>query len=220
MEKIVREYGQVLLGNVLFAGLDEEELVKALKFYKAERVSYRKRERIHAILAPLSRFGFVLNGAACAYQDDLKGKRVIVAKVQPGNTFGEAVCYLHTENSPVGVVASEDTELLWLSVNRLMFPVADALELNLKNRFIRLLAEHTLSLNQRVRVLERLTLREKLMAYFTEMSNGGCRFFTVPMNRDEMAAYTGANRSALSRELSNMKKEGLIDYHKNMFRIV
>ena len=35
-----------------------------------------------------------------------------------------------------------------------------------------------------------------------------------------MADYLGADRSALSAELSRMKKEGLIDYQKNSFRLL
>jgi Mn-dependent DtxR family transcriptional regulator len=35
-----------------------------------------------------------------------------------------------------------------------------------------------------------------------------------------MAEYLNVDRSALSRELSNMKKEGLIDYRKNRFIIL
>ena len=34
-----------------------------------------------------------------------------------------------------------------------------------------------------------------------------------------MAEYLNADRSALSRELSRMKKDGIIDYKKNMFTI-
>jgi CRP-like cAMP-binding protein len=52
------------------------------------------------------------------------------------------------------------------------------------------------------------------------MSNAKSRTFTVPFNRDDMAAFIGTNRSALSRELSRMKDEGLLDYYKNTFRLL
>ena len=35
-----------------------------------------------------------------------------------------------------------------------------------------------------------------------------------------MATYIGANRSAVSREMAAMKKEGLIDYHMNTVKIL
>lgn len=43
---------------------------------------------------------------------------------------------------------------------------------------------------------------------------------TIPFNRDELANYLSVDRSALSRELANMKKENIIDYHKNVFKLL
>ena len=34
-----------------------------------------------------------------------------------------------------------------------------------------------------------------------------------------MASFLGADRSALSRELSKLRQEGVLDYHRNHFRI-
>ena len=44
--------------------------------------------------------------------------------------------------------------------------------------------------------------------------------FTIPYNREELAKFLCVNRSALSHELSNMQKEGLIKYNKNKFEIL
>jgi CRP-like cAMP-binding protein len=41
--------------------------------------------------------------------------------------------------------------------------------------------------------------------------------FLVPYSREEMAAYLGAGRSALSRLLSQMAKKKLISYEKTFF---
>ena len=76
-------------------------------------------------------------------------------------------------------------------------------------------------MNNRIQVLSRLSLRGKLTAYFTELAAAqGSNEIRLPMNREDTAAYIGANRSALSRELAQMKAEGLIDYHKNQIRIL
>ena len=34
-----------------------------------------------------------------------------------------------------------------------------------------------------------------------------------------MADYLGTDRAALSRELSRMRREGVIDFYKNSFRV-
>ncbi|WP_349814387.1 helix-turn-helix domain-containing protein [Dubosiella newyorkensis] len=39
----------------------------------------------------------------------------------------------------------------------------------------------------------------------------------MPFNREQMASYLNVERSALSKELGKMKKEGLINFHRNRF---
>ena len=41
--------------------------------------------------------------------------------------------------------------------------------------------------------------------------------FQIPFDRQQMADYLNLDRSALSKELSRMKKEGILDFHKNEF---
>ena len=43
--------------------------------------------------------------------------------------------------------------------------------------------------------------------------------FSIPFSREEMAAFLCVNRSALSHELSLMRKEGLISFRKNEFTL-
>jgi CRP-like cAMP-binding protein len=40
---------------------------------------------------------------------------------------------------------------------------------------------------------------------------------TIPFNRTDLANYLDADRSALTRELSRMREDGLIDFEKNTF---
>lgn len=53
-----------------------------------------------------------------------------------------------------------------------------------------------------------------------EKEKQNVEIFDISYSRDEFAEYIGADRSALSRELSKMKKQNLIDYHKNSFKII
>lgn len=40
------------------------------------------------------------------------------------------------------------------------------------------------------------------------------------MTREELASYLAVDRAALSRTLGELKKEGIIDFHKNHFIIL
>ena len=76
-------------------------------------------------------------------------------------------------------------------------------------------------LHERIDCLLRPTIREKIRTYLWRVSRDQQkRTVPIPMNRNAMAEYLNVERSALSRELSYMKRDGIIDYHKNMFRLI
>ncbi|MCR5009796.1 MAG: Crp/Fnr family transcriptional regulator [Clostridia bacterium] len=82
------------------------------------------------------------------------------------------------------------------------------------------LAQKMLDMNDRVRVLLKHSLREKITA-FLELykEENGCGF-SVPLSREEMAEYLGCDRSALSRELARMSGDGIIEYNRNSFKVL
>ena len=210
-----------LRANPLFAGLNRVEFGRQLKVMKAEKAHSERGEMLQATGEPIRRFGIVLSGAVQVCVDDIEGNRMIMAEVAPGNSFAESLCFLRTKESPVYIFASEESELLWLSTAVLFSDPKDTFLSELLRRFTAALASKALTMNNRIQVLSRLSLRGKLTAYFTELAAAqGSDEIRLPMNREDTAAYIGANRSALSRELAKMREEGLIEYKKNQIRIL
>ena len=59
------------------------------------------------------------------------------------------------------------------------------------------------------------------MSYFSQLiSEQGSNKVVSPFDRQQLADYLNLDRSALSKELGKMKKDGLIEYHKNTFEIM
>ena len=62
--------------------------------------------------------------------------------------------------------------------------------------------------------------REKLLSFLSSCAqDSGSAVFSIPFDRQQLADYLAVERSAMSAELSRMKKDGLLDYHKNHFRL-
>ena len=210
-----------LRANPLFAGLSREDFFRQLKVMRAEKAFCGKNGMLQSAGAPIRRFGIVLSGAVQVCVDDIEGNRMIMAEVAPGISFAESLCFLKTRESPVYIFAAVDTEVLWLSTEALFSERADPFLTDLHRRFTAALAAKALSMNNRIQVLSRLSLRGKLTAYFTGLAAAqGSDVIRLPMNREDTAAYIGVNRSALSRELARMKADGLIEYRKNEVRIL
>lgn len=64
-------------------------------------------------------------------------------------------------------------------------------------------------------------IRAKVMTYLSsEYLKHESKNFSIPFDRQQMADYLNVERSALSKELAKMKKEGILDFHKNHFRLL
>lgn len=209
--------------NPLFCHLSPEELALALRFFDAQEMSYPRFTVIKSPLDRLSRFGLVLQGSVQVSMDDADGRQMVLNCVQSGQTFGEALCYLQ-KDAPLTFLALSDVTLLWLRCDNLTggdcctLPAGLCREMH--RRFTAMLAERTLKMNDRIQILSRTGIREKLRAFFAECArDAGSSRFTVPFDRAGMAAYLSVDRSALSRELSQMQKNGEITFHKNTFQL-
>ena len=78
-------------------------------------------------------------------------------------------------------------------------------------------------LNQKLELLSQRSIREKIILFLEleakkKGKEGG--EFLIDLNRNELADYLCVDRSALSRELSKLKMEKIIDYHKNKFKLL
>ncbi len=203
----------------LFEALSDEEILDTLAFYRAYRKKYQKGEFLLHAGEEVTRFGVVLSGVVQIMMDDLDGNYMIMATVLKGQTFAESLCYQGAKESPVYACAVDNAEVLWLSTESLTSKYVGG-HCQHCQRFIRMLTMKTLMMNDRIQVLSKRSLREKLMTLFTQFSTREGKNFFLPFDRNSMAAYLGVNRSALSRELSKLKEEGKIDFYKNSFTIL
>lgn len=205
----------------LFRNLTPDEKAYALTYFDGKSKKYEKGEFLHQVSFPLQRFGLVLSGTVQVHMDDMDGHHIIMSQVEPGDLFGEAYAFLGLD-APIYICAVTDTAVLWLSTNRIKAPEPPyrPLDWELSNRFIACLASRTLKMNQRIQILSKNTLRMKLITFLSQYAAAQGDAFTIPFDRASMATYLGADRSALSRELSRMQAEGLLTYHRNQFRIL
>ena len=198
-----------------FSEMNKEEFAYAHEFFNAHRSHYSKGEFLHRAGEVLQSFGIVMAGKVQVCVDDIEGNQCIMAAVEECGSFGESLSYFKNK-SEVYIVALTDCDILWLDPGRVKLPSKSPMDAHLCDMFVALLARRSLDLNDRIQILSKISLREKLTCYFTQCYNR-CknRELVLPFNRNALAVYLGANRSALCRELSRMQKEGIIEYKGN-----
>ena len=83
-----------------------------------------------------------------------------------------------------------------------------------------LVADKATLLSERVEVLSRRSIRDKLLCYFAMQSaKGRGAAFTLPFTLSALADYISADRSAMMRELKKMRAEGIVEVKGRQVRL-
>ena len=166
--------------------------------------------------------GVVLKGRVHIIKEDVWGRRTVIGQAGQGELFGEVYACLPQEAMEVAVVAAEDVDILFLSLDKVISicPSSCPFHTKLISNLLAVMAEKNLSLTRKIEHMAQKTTREKLLSYLSaESLRQGNPRVTIPFNRQQLADYLAVDRSAMSAELGKLKKEGLLDFYKNTFQI-
>ena len=121
---------------------------------------------------------------------------------------------------PVSVIAVTDSEVLLLDCRRVFTSCSNACHFHsvLMKNLLQEMAQKNLALTRKIRYMSQKTTKEKLMAYLLDQAKQqGSKEFVIPHNRQSLADYLGVERSAMSAEISKLKRSGQIDTHGSWF---
>lgn len=212
----------VLSESKLFQGLSEEDINSLLGCLGAVRREYGRGETILSEGEVTESLGIVLSGRAIISRSDIWGNNSVLGSADPGEVFAEVYACIPGEPLRISVTAAEDTTVLFLNVGRVLSTCSNACPFHTKlvGNLLTVCAHKSLSLSQRILHTSSKSIRGRLMSFFSEcVRSSGCCEFRIPYNRQQLADYLGVDRSALSGELSKMRKEGLLEYEKNWFHL-
>lgn len=206
----------------LFLGIEETQLATLLNCLKAMTRKYRKDDFVFVAGDGATAVGIVLSGGVRVLQEDFWGNRAILAHVAPGELFGEAFSCAGRNTLPVSVAASAPSEIMTLDYQRIVTTCSSACAFHTRliMNMMRVLAEKNILLTRKLEHLSKRTTREKLLSFLSAQAvSAKSTSIEIPFNKTELAEYLCVDRSALSRELSAMRDEGLLQYEKNSFEL-
>lgn len=212
-----------LFESPLFDGIDDDELPLMLKCLQPIKARHEKGGYITIMGEHLRGIGVVVSGKAAVIKENAAGDRVVMTILEPGDLFGEMAAFASEPRWPATVQALEASIVLIISRDRIVGQCANACSWHetLIRNMLRIVTEKALVLNQKVMYLTIKSMRGRISAFLLDHYNRQrTAIITLPMNRNEMADFLGVSRPSMSRELSRMKEEGLIDFHLSTFRIL
>lgn len=205
--------------TAIFKGCTVEELDSLSGLLNFRERTYRKGLTIYHMGQVIKDFGLVLEGKVQIENYDVWGNKSILGQAKEGEIFAESYSCIPGQPLMVDVIALEDCRILLIDCNRNRESnFADSGYRKFIQNLMIASARNNLSLSHRIFYTSSKTIRGRLMAYFSDKAaEQHSNAITIPMDRQQLADYLSVERSALSKELGKMKRDGLIEYRKNRF---
>lgn len=219
----MEKYIDILSAARIFRGISKDRIAEMLENMRIRVCEYGKDDMIQWEQSSIDSIGIILNGRAVAYRSSAAGNNIVMNHLKRSDVFADIIAASEDKLSPVNIRALEPTSVLFIEYSSFIGGRVSACSgyEKLMHNYIETISQRYFALQDRISCLILPSLREKILYYLKECSVGKQgEPFEVPYDRASMAEYLNADRSALSRELSNLKKDGYIDYYKNTFKLL
>lgn len=171
----------------------------------------------------LDTLGIVLEGEASVFKESISGNRIFIKNLSPGEMFGEIAAFARQKKWPALVQANTPLTVCFISQDRIVSECQNLCVYHkaLISNMLRVVSERAMMLNKKIEYISIKTMRAKLCTFLYEKyKTSGKTMFKIPMNREQMAEFLNVSRPSMSRELSRMKDEGIIDFYLSTFKIL
>jgi len=218
------EMVDVLQSSPLFSGMSYEEIKKSFEYLDKnyDGTYFTKRFFPNDYIAiegyVCENLGIILDGEIEVQRELPSGKFLTITGFRSGDVFAESIIFSKKNVYPSTIVSITQSEVLFISKIGLLKLMSK--NEKLFENFARILSDRIHLLSDRVTTLSLDTARKKIAnLLLKEYKKTGSLNIVLPYSREKMAQIINVTRPSLSRELTNMKDEGLIDYYKSKFTI-
>ena len=218
---ILTPHTELLLQHDLFEGIPAEALPELLNALGGELKRYAAGTDIMRMgRAPIVT-GIILTGAVEVSFLNENADQIDMSIFEAGKSFGETMEGANLSASRMFVKALRDTVILRISFRQLYARTecSDPHLWRFTLNMLRRISQKGIFYQHKIRIMGQKSIRAKLSVYLQAIAGedaAGLR----EMNQTQLARYLGVERSALSREMSHMRDEGIIDYDRKTLRVL
>lgn len=213
----------IVKSNLLFANMDVDEIETVLKCANAQVANFNDNQILFEKNHKVKKLGIVVEGALNLVSQKYSGSRVIVTKLRENDLFGEALIYASGARSPYDLISSGDSKVLLIPYkifSKICFRGCDHHN-QLIHNMLTILSDKIVMLNNKMTILNADTLRGRIATYLLFLQKDlDTMTFDLPMNRQDLAEFLNVKRPSLSRELSNMQRDKIIEIYRSSVKII
>lgn len=207
--------------SLLAEGMAAGEIEEFLSLSRVRLISFAKGSVIfHDGDMPRCLY-MLVEGEVYIQKDSFTGRRIFLSEIdEPGDVFGEVYLLLRKPYD-MYVEAVKDTKLL--AIDSEAFSLQEAAgshaALLVQQNLMRVLARKAYFMHTKLKILASGSLRERIIRFlFWSMDAGGS--VRLDITRETWASYLTVARPSLSRELSVMQAEGILQVAGRHIRVL
>lgn len=189
----------------LFSNIDEKDKKILLRRMNAKKIKYSKDGIIATNINNIDTIGIVLSGKINIIRYDYNGKKTIISTLNTNDIFGKY--FNKSNNNELYAIAKENSEILFIEYEKII----SSKNTTLISNMVTILSNEVTLLNKRIELLTKKTIRDKLLDYFSYLQTKNIsKTFNLDMTYTDLADYLSVDRTALMREIKNLKEDELI----------
>lgn len=193
-----------------------------LKCLKVKCKVFEKGEIITTYIQNRRQICLLLEGEAVLIRYDFNGNETVLDHFYIDSVFGE-LFYSISSNTQMMVYASKQCKVLFFNYDFLFSPCNKKCSYHhlLSEQLLKTLFSKIITMNNHIELLTKRSIRDKLLTYFINISHQKSnKTFTLPLSLTNLASYLNIDRSAMMRELKNLKEEGFIKKENNKITLL
>lgn len=198
----------------IFKNLSDADLNIIENKVEIEEKIYKKDSHIFTVGEVTGDMYYLIEGSILVYKIDPNGKRFIIRKFNKPAIFGEVYSYFD-EPFDFSAQTEIDTKVLVIHDFKKLFEKDCPKEFLIS--YTNLISKKCLQLSRSNQITSQSTLRQKIAKYLILNEENG--IIKINLSREEWADILATTRPSLSRELSNMAADGLINISEKDIKI-
>ena len=196
----------------LFRGLSAEEIDKFVEHTAAVIKRYEKGTLVLRPYEKNTNIGVVVNGLAQVISEDRLGNETVGHGLERGALLGSISAILSEEYNPTAIEPLSDLLVLWIPYRSLLVagPKLGRIHGIVMKNLLEAFCNKNVLMMEKLELLSQKSLRERIILYLLQREKRQKNSKVRVPRRMQLAKELECNRSALTRELTLMKKDGLL----------
>ena len=197
----------------IFEGISYESYLLMINCFQAIQKTYRPGDCAYNYAECGDQVGVLERGEASLIRIDEDGVSTVLENLTVGSVFGCKLAFSGGSGDSLEVVCRTSCDVLFIDYPHILKRCERACTHHslLVQNMLRLITGKAQSLAERIDVLSRRSIRDKLLCFFHQQKlKAGSDTFVLPFTLSLLADYIAADRSAMMRELKHLREDGLI----------